>query len=295
MSAILERNARDSSKTEHRRLILIAVATAVAAAAWHGSQGPLIHYFATASIGLDARQCLIHAALCRAGLSVSDEPDVHSACLPRPGCVTWTRHGEWTEQDGISYYDGMSMTVFNHRLEMVGRLDHYLYSVPMDIDRDGRWEACVMSSASEDGSLDYVAVIQLDPSGNAIMWLGLHDEGPWRTRGVHVWPIWHDEDDDGIRELVFVTMTTTRTALGVYTFKPPETVASFELDPATGLLRTRELPDGCGITPWEPSAGAPVPVGPDADLDALFRELLPLPEGADEEASPASAEADDAP
>jgi hypothetical protein len=123
--------------------------------------------------------------------------------------------------------------------------------------------------------LRWWAVVRLGAEDNEIVWAGMIDTSVWRSRQARLKPIWRDMDGDGSDELVFITVETARTPDGGIVFKPPQTIAVFEWTSPGGVLRTRLLPNGCGILPWNPQGEVPMRVHHTADLDPLVRELLP--------------------
>ncbi|NOX59549.1 MAG: hypothetical protein GXP29_11930, partial [Planctomycetes bacterium] len=86
-----------------------------------------------------------------------------------------------------------------------------------------------------------------------------------------------DTDGDGTYELVFAQTLPSRRPLPGVAAKPLPILAEFALDRASGLLRTRVLTDGCGITPWDPPSDAPVQLEQTAKLEDVFLKLLPPP------------------
>ena len=118
-------------------------------------------------------------------------------------------------------------------------------------------------------------VLRLGHELNEILWVGLMDESVWHSRRMRLKPIWRDEDGDGQDEFVFITVETARTPAGGIVFKQPQTIAVFEWTSPGGILRTRLLPDDCGIVPRNPQGSVPVRVDQTTDLDPLVHEFLP--------------------
>ena len=67
MTSILERDSFDARLIEFRRIAVVAVGVLVAATAWHGVRGHLLHPAACSSVGCPGREGLIADALRRTG------------------------------------------------------------------------------------------------------------------------------------------------------------------------------------------------------------------------------------
>ncbi|MGD8453096.1 MAG: hypothetical protein PVJ57_14860 [Phycisphaerae bacterium] len=282
MNSLLARNSRDDKSVEVRRLIVLAAVIIVLSGAWHGLRGTLVRAFGASSIGCYGRDALVRGALRQAGYDIADDEQLHSHSLPRPGWAAWSKAVEIEIlSDGSRHPTRWQTTIVDGRLRLLGKLSTGIDEPPMDLDGDGRWEVRVGALVSEpasDAFVGYYAVLRLGASANEIIWLGLYDDSAWRARKIRVYPRWQDTDGDDVQELVFITVVITRSATGGIAFQPPQIVASFKLDHPGGMMWPASMPADCGITSWDPPGGAPVCVEQDADLGALFRELLPLPE-----------------
>jgi hypothetical protein len=285
MTHLLERSSYDDKSAEVRRLVILAVVVIILAGTWHGLRGPLVRGFGASSVGCYGRDSLIRAALRHAGVDIADGDQLRAHSLPRPGWVTWSAVEYETLSDGSQRPKIGQTTVVDGRLRLLGKLPADIADPPMDIDGDGAWEARVSVLASEadpNQPLVYHAVLRMKASANELIWLGLLDDSSWRARGIRVSPVWQDADGDGVQELVFITVVTTRSPSGGIMSAPPEIVASFKLDRPGGVLRPDALPKDCGITAWTPPGGAPTRLDQTADLEYVFQELLPVPEPAPE-------------
>ena len=282
MTNVLERNSYDDKSVEARRLIALVAVLIVLAGAWHCLRGTLVRGFGAASVGCYGRDGLVRAALRQAGFDISDADQLRGHSLPRPGWVAWSTVEYETLRDRSQRPKRWQTTVVDGRLRLLGKLPtSYLDDPPMDIDGDGHWEASIgilASEAERKRPLVYLAVLRMGGTANEIIWLGLFDDSSWSARGIRLFPKWQDTDGDGVQELVFITVVTTRSPSGGIVFKPPETVASFKLDRPGGLLRPGTLPKDCGITPWNPPSNAPVRVDQVSELEPVFLQLLPVPE-----------------
>ncbi len=283
MTNLLERNRYDDKSAEVRRLVVLAAILVVLAATWHGLRGTLISSLGASSVGCYGRDGLVRAAVRQAGFDIADGDQLRAHSLPRPGWVAWSTVEYETLPDRSQRPKSWPTTVVDGRLKLLGKLPVGIDEPPMDIDGDGTWEARVTIPAPEADlkrSLVYHAVLRMKATANELIWLGLVDDSSWRARGIRVFPKWEDTNGDGVQELVFITVVTTRGPSGGIVFKPPEIVALFKLDRPGGLLRPETLPKDCGITAWDPPNHAPVSVDQKADLQSVFHELLPVPEPA---------------
>lgn len=287
MKAALSRRSYDLRRTELRRLLALGAALACAAASWHMSRGSLIDYFARDSIGSYGGEELMKSALRRKGLVVPEERIITAYALPRPGWVLWDAGVEFeTYSDGSRREVARQVFVVGAKLELLGQLQVsqvYVQFPPIDLDNDGRYELhtrahCDVASIPAHEPIFYKAVLRLHPGGNELIWLGIVDYRAWYSRGIRIESNWQDEDGDGVQDLAFITVKTKPMPSGEIGFEPPVTVASFKLDRPGGLLRPLKLPeDGC-IIPWDPPDDAPIWLEQDADLEAVFRERLPIPD-----------------
>jgi hypothetical protein len=283
MTDVLERNSYDDGSVEARRLVAIVAVVIVLAGAWHGLRGTIVRGFGAASGGCYGRDVLVRAALRQAGFDITDADQLRAHSLPRPGWIAWSTVEYETLRDRSQRPKSWQTTVVDGRLRLLGKLPTSMDEPPMDIDGDGRWEARVTIPALDADPkrpLVYHAVLRMGATANEIIWLGLVDDSSWRARGTRVFPKWEDTDGDGVQELVFITVVTVSSPSGGIVFKPPEIVASFKLDRPGGILRPETLPKDCGITQWNPPSHAPVSLDQEADLESVFRELLPVPKPA---------------
>lgn len=285
MNTALVRNHHDSVAIEKRRLVVAVAILIVLSAFWHVFRGTCIQSFATASVGCYWRDSLIRAGLRSAGFDISDTDGLRSSCLPRPGWIAWSSPHQYESlPTGAQLIRRWQTSVLDSEFRILGTVPTGIDVPPMDIDGDGFWEVRIGAPAAEATKsriLAYDAVVRMKPSGNEIIWLGLDDDNSWRARGIRIYPIWSDTNGDGMQELVFITVTGGATASGEYVFKPPQIVASFEVDRPGGLLRPDRLPADCGITSWTPPNDAPVRLDPTVALDQQFHDLLPVPDRSD--------------
>ena len=281
MTGTLQRDCYDAKSVEARRIVVLVAVLIVLAGVWHGLRSTLVRGFAASSVGCYGREDLVRAALRAAGFDIADGDQLQAHSLPRPGWVAWSTVLEYETLHGQSRVPkSWQTTVVDGRLALLGKLRASIDYPPMDIDGDGTWEARVTVPASEGDpkrSLVYHAVLRMKAAANELIWLGLVDDSSWRSRGIRVYPKWEDTDGDGVQELVFITVATTRSPGGGIAFNPPEIIASFKLDRPGGVLRPQTLPKDCGITAWDPPSRAPVSLDQNADLQSVFHGLLPVP------------------
>lgn len=283
MTDVLARNNFDDRPVEARRLIALVAVLIVLAGVWHGLRGTLVHHFGMASVGYYGRDVLVRAALRQAGFDITDADQLRAHSLPRPGWIAWSTVEYETLRDRSQRPKSWQTTVVDGRLRLLGKLPTSMDEPPMDIDGDGSWEARVTIPAPDADPkrpLVYHAVLRMGATANEIIWLGVVDDSAWRARGIRVSSKWEDTDGDGVLELVFITVVTSRSPSGGFVFEPPEIVAAFKLDRPGGVLWPETLPKDCGITSWNPPSQAPVSLDQRADLESVFHGLLPVPEPA---------------
>ena len=300
MSDLLHRHKYDSRRQEIRRIAIAVVLILATSGTWYAVRPFLVCWAARSSVGWltpgfcehPGRHRLLAAALRASNPCVPEDRDLFgedwshldSHCLPRPGWVAWpSGFKERRNPDGsyMNYFARFNYA--DHRLHAKGGINWpWLPDAPPgDMDGDGRWELVICDSATEDDEDRYVsrgAVVRLGETRNEIAWIGLVDSNLWAKTATRVKPIWRDEDHDGRRELVLVTVVYVVLPGGRGSFQPPKTVAVFEWDSPGGTLVPRHLPDDCGILPWTPPGGRPVPIAPDEELEPVLGDLHPLPE-----------------
>ncbi len=279
MTSILERDSFDARPIEYRRIAVVMVAVLLAAAAWHGARGRLLYPAARSSVGCPGREKLLAAALRHADPSFPDEPQLWNYNLARPEWIAWSSVRETIPLGDGSWLPKWQVKVADRDLALKGVIaGDRLAAPPADADGDGSCEVLKEFYPDLDGpqkDLRWWAVVRLGEKENEIVWAGMIDTSVWRSRQARLKPIWRDMDGDGSDELVFITVETMRTPDGGIVFKPPRTIAVFEWTSPGGTLRSRLLPDDCGIRPWKPQGVTPVRVGQASELDPLVRELLP--------------------
>ncbi|NOX58997.1 MAG: hypothetical protein GXP29_09095 [Planctomycetes bacterium] len=291
MNNTLSRDGYDNRWVERRRLVGVVAALVVLGGLWQVVQGPLVRASAGASAGCSWREYFVDDGLREAGYRFSWRPwpaRQTMSCLPRPGWVLRSESlGDGHSPSPPERAERFTQTFVDGNLRLLGKFvvteDRYteIELPPMDIDGDGHWEVRVTCPAIVDVGCaavpDYLAVMRMGPAANEIVWLGIVDERARDTTKTRVKATWRDTDGDGMHELVFVEVVPVRTSSWDFTFHSPETIAEFALDRASGLLRTRVLTDGCGITPWDPPSDAPVKLDQTAKLEDVFFKLLPPP------------------
>lgn len=279
MTSIFERDSFDARPIEYRRITVLIVVAFVAAATWHGVRGRLLHPAACSSVGCPGREGLIAAALRRVDPHFPDEPQLWNYNLARPEWIAWSSVRETIPLADGSWLPKWQVKVADRHLVVKGTIaGDWLSTPPADADGDGSCEVLKEYYPDLEGpqkNLRWWSVVRLCEEDNEIIWAGVIDTSIWRSRQTRLKPIWQDTDGDGKDELMFITVETARTPKGGVVFKPPQTVAVFEWTSSGGILRTRFLPDDCGICPWNPPGSVPVRLDQTADLDPLVRELLP--------------------
>lgn len=281
MHAVLGRDSFDRRSLELRRLVVLAVVIIAAAAAWHGIRSAVVRHFAQASVGCYSRGPLVGAALREQGFVLGPLDDMRADCVPRPGWITlYSAQVFGWSSDVRSRRSDVPVTFLDGRFRPAGKVAVGRHGPPRDIDGDGRWEIWVQpasmydpASVRRDPRAIY-AVIRLGVDHNELLWLGRTTTlnfvpGRW----TNIRPSWEDTDGDGAREIVFTLLGSTRGPGGAPVFDPPEVIAVFKLDPASGLLRPVGPIDDA-IEVWDPPDDGPVILEQDADLDAEFRKLL---------------------
>jgi len=295
VNRMLQRHSSESLRSECRRELIVVSLLLVASAGWYALRPALIRQTAIQSVGCPGREHLLAVAIRQAGFRILEdgrpvsagvEGRVFTHCLPRPGWVLW--ESEALEQPCLAFADQ------HLRLQGTVRSEEGIAAPPGDMDGDGRWEIVLRYSPipEEDPDVRYLrgwTVVRLGSANNEIVWLGMTDCNLWSSRGARVKPIWRDEDGDGQKELVFVTVVTVNLPGRRIGFKPPQTVAVFEWDAPGGVLRPRLLPTDCGVVSWKPTESGPVEVAWDVELEPLLRQLHPVPEGFGQSAATAPA------
>lgn len=288
MNSMLQRYCFESRRSECRRELIVFGLLLMASAGWYALRPSLIRQAAIQSVGYPGREALMSAALRQTGIRILEDGrsvtpgmkgHVFTHCLPRPGWVAWVFHSP----------DQMCLAFFDQHLCLQGRVKSEsamisMESPPGDMDGDGYWEIVFEYYPLPDEDpvvrdLRGWVVVRLGSSNNEIVWLGLIDANLWGNRGARVKPIWRDEDGDGLKELIFVTVETVRLPGRRIGFKPPRTVAVFEWDAPGSMLSPRSLPADCGVSSCELSPRGPVKVALDVELAPLLRRLHPIPEG----------------
>ena len=279
MISVLARTSYDNPRAEGRRLIVSLALLAVASIAWYGARGSVVRLLARSSIGCYGREELILAALRQQDSTVPKDARLWGHSLPRPGWLAWASVYEVDHLNDQSTLAKWQLTLADSTLRVRGVIagDRLYGQPPLDIGGDGAWE--VLVEAAPTGlrmtrDITYWAVLRLRARSNELVWLGLVDGSKWAGSRARVKPIWRD-GENGTKELAFITVIVTAVPGGGLVFKPPNTVAVFKPEGADGLLRPKLLPGGCGITPWNPPSDAPVRVNPLAELEPVFRQLLP--------------------
>lgn len=262
-----------------RRITVAAIALLASSVLWYGMRGTVAYRVACSSIGCPGRESLIAAALRRNDPRIPAHPQHWNYDLAQPEWIAWSSFRAYMSLEDGSTLRQWQVVVADHDLVVRGVITgDRLPLPPADSDGDGLCEV-----VKEIGTLRYDAqqnivwwaVLRLGDERNEIVWVGLIDESVWRSRQTRLRPIWLDTDGDGVDELVFITVEIAQTPDGRVVFKPPQTVAVFEWTAPGGILRTRLLPDDCGILPWSPEGSVPMRVDQATDLDLLVRELLP--------------------
>ena len=282
MISVLARKSYDDPRVESRRLAVGFAFLIAASMVWFGARGGVVRLLARSSLGCPGREGLIVGALRQEGLSIPQDAAAWSQCYPRPGWVAWT--SVYDVEHGV---DGTTVAksqvpIADSDLRVRGIVAGQPYhgQPPVDSDGDGAWEILVEGAPSEPPAtkdLTYWGVLRLGARANELVWLGLSEGGGWAGKGARLKPVWR-EGRGGRKELAFITVAAIRAPQGGLAFKAPETIAVFEAEGGSGLLRPRLLPDDCGITPWNPPNDAPVTLDQRADLELAFRELLPVPQ-----------------
>ena len=249
MTSILERDSFDARLIEYRRIAVLVVGALVAAAAWHGIRGHLVHAAACSSVGCLGREGLIAAALRRVDPQFPDEPQLWNYNLARPEWIAWSSVRETIPLGDGSWLPKWQVKVADKSLTLKGVIaGDRLALPPADADGDGFCEVVQEFYPDLDDPqevLRWWAVVRLGEEDNEIVWAGMIDTSVWRSRQKRLKPIWRDVDDDESDELVFITVETARTPDGGIVFKPPQTIAVFEWTSPGGTLHPRLLPDDC--------------------------------------------------
>ena len=282
MNPVLERSCYDSRRHEMRLLAVAALVLLVASALWHGVRRTVVYRVACSSIGCLSRGALISSALRqRYPLLPDDDPQAWSLNWAKPEWIAWS-----FLQEHVPLGDGAKppmeqVIVTDHTLTVRGAFAGDVLGAPppADSDGDGLCEVVLgFGSLLQEQDVVWWVVLRLGDEHNEIVWIAMMDESIWHSRKIRLKPIWRDEDGDGQDEFVFITVERTRSPAGDIVFKPPQTIAVFEWTAPGGILRTRLLPDDCGILPWSSQGAVPMRVDQTTDFDPLVRGMLPVPE-----------------
>ena len=300
MNDLFQRGSPRDKRGEIRRLVVALITILAASAVWHLSRPAAISWIARSSLGCQPRSRIIAAALRPKFETVPVQHEyLNASGLPYRGLSLWSwwrpergwimwesvRHRERTAGGG--WLDHLKITLVDHKFDLLGEAGvnrTVIVAQPGDRDGDGRWELVFELSATPwqdypNRDVQRWAVIRLGDDHNEIAWIGLSDHLFWSQKSTRIKPIWRDEDGDGVKELVFVTVVFKRLPQGGVGFDPPSTVAVFEWDRSGGVLQPRSLPEDAGIISWTPFQSEPVRAEIDADIESLLAKLLPLPEG----------------
>ena len=300
MRDLLRRNSFDTRRTEFRRLVIGVAAILSASISWHVLRLPIVSWIAHSSVGCPSRAVIIASVLRREHQTVPANNELTyrqgqpyptkwlwTHWFPEPGWIVWESVREVEKTGSNSQIYKWMITVADHNLELVGSLGtaRNILAAPVnDFDGDGQWEVVLQYDATpwekaKEQHIKRWAVIRLGHDSNEIVWIGLSDFLLWSQKSTRIKPIWRDEDDDGVMELVFVTVKVKKLPNGELGFDPPTTVAVFEWDRVEGILRPRLLPDDSGIISWTPPADGGIQVEQDAEMKEVLAGLLPVPEG----------------
>ncbi len=280
MNTLLERRSYDTRQREIRRLAVVILALLVAGIAWHWARNGLVYHAARSSVGCPGRWGLIAAELRQVDPEFPNDPQRWSYDAARPEWIAWPSVREIIRLEDGSNLTKWQVKVADRNLALRGVFTCDRLSIrPADADRDGSCEVMKETYAADLGGpynhLRWWTVVRLGEKDNEVVWAGMIDTRIWRSRRVGLKPIWRDTDGDGMDELVFITIETARTPDGGIVYKTPQTIAVFEWTAPGGILRTRLLPDDCGILPWNPEGHVPMRIDQATDLDVFVRELLP--------------------
>ncbi len=281
MNTLLERNCFDSRARELRLLAVAALVLLVVSTVWHGVRGAVLYRVACSSIGCPGRQDLVAAVLRQREPQFFDhDPQFGNVSWAKPEWIAWSSMRGHHLPEYPTTPPKWAVTVTDRHLTVRGGFVAARPSrPPADRDGDGYCEVVIeVGLPQEVPGLDIVwwVVLRIGESHNEIVWAGLMDESIWHSRRIRLQPVWRDEDGDGRDEFVFITVETVTTPASGLVFKPPQTIAVFEWASQGGILRTRLLPDDCGISLWRPEGLVPMRVDQTADLDPFVRELLPV-------------------
>jgi len=283
MSSILDRHAYDHVRSESGRAAAVLLMVVLGAALWRSLGLEVRCWMASRSVGCWGREKLVAAALWNeeAGIPIYDEgvwrfrKPIMMGALPAPGWVAW--HRPIVEPNRIVY----QLWFADHLLRWKGRVfsPQWTRAPPEDVDGDGHWELLLQYAAEPyrpgaPTDARFTAVVRLGEHSNELAWAGLTGFDRPANADVRIYPIWRDEDGDDLKELVFITRELkSRPAKG---FKPARTVAVLAWDRRSGRLQPRDLPENCGVRPWQAPSGQPAVFDPDEELLPILRRLLPL-------------------
>lgn len=281
MNTLLARHCYDPRQGENRRLAVATLVLLAAGAVWHWTKNDLLYHAACSSIGCPGRVDLIAAVLRKVDSDFPETPQLWNYNCARPDWIAWSSVRVNIRLGPGSYRPMWQVKVADRHLVVKGVIAGDRLSVPpVDADGDGSCEVVKEFYPDRDEprkDLRWWTVVRLGAEDNEIVWAGVMDIGIWHSRQIRLKPIWRDTDGDGMDELLFITVETFRTPEGIG-FKPSRTIAVFEWTAPGGILRTRLLPDDCGIRPWNPENGVSMRVGQETDLDPIVRELLSVSE-----------------
>ncbi len=298
MNDLFHRGSSHNKRREISRSVLALFAILAASALWYLLRPAAISWIARTSLGCPSRAPIVAAVLRESYDTIPTDGEINASdpfpwtrlatyIFPEPGWVAWESVRETKQLRDSSWLYHWRTTFVDHDFDLVGSIgamQRPLLTPAEDIDGDGRWELVLEFQAtpwenSKSPNVKRLAVVRIGKDDNQIAWIGLIDADWWSRKLTRIKPIWRDEDGDGVKELVFVTVVYKRLPQGGAGFDPPTTVAIFEWDRPGGVLRPRSLPEDAGIISWTPFQSEPVRAEIDADIESLLAKLLPLPEG----------------
>jgi hypothetical protein len=284
VSDVFGRNSYNARRTEVRTIVAGVGILVVASIGWFFVRDGLTVWLAQSNVGCRGREKLILAAIRQHDPTVPTDAEAFSYVLPPPGWVGWRSVYEVRHLSDSSTLYKSKLTLADGKFRIKGVVrDNVKYwaQPPIGLAGDGKWAILAEVHPTDldvkKNDLTYFAVLRLCDGFNEVVWLGLLDDAKGRAAGARVKPVWREGNEKGTKELAFITVVATRGPQGGIVFKTPENVAVFKLDSEHGLLASKLLPDDCGIVAWRPPNNAPVRVDQLAELEPLFRKLLPIP------------------
>lgn len=274
-------------------MVVVLVAVLVASALWYSLRPVAVAWIARTSLGCPSRAPIVAAELRGRYDTIPTDGEINvknpfpwtrltTSFFPEPGWILWESVRETEQLGDNSWLYHWRTTFADHNSDFVGSIgtiQRPRVAPAQDIDGDGLWEIVLQFQATpwanpNGPDVKRWAVVRLGQDYNEIVWIGLSDFLLWSQKSTRIKPIWRDEDGDGVKELVFVTVVFRRLPQGGVGFDPPNTVAVFEWDRAGGVLLPRSLPQDSGIITWTPPGAKPLRVEQDADIESVLADLL---------------------